>query len=229
MHNNHWKIKHALLFLLLASTFIILLSFIFLPLSITKNPLLIVIFYLFQVLGEMAILFFIGRKIINTSWTRALHIHLLSFYEMFILPIGVYFIYISVFAGIMFLLQMLGFTHIPGLDGQGIDISEKIGNGTFGLILSFIIAVIIAPISEEIIFRGFIGQAFLSKWPALVAIPISSAIFAISHFQFSVIIPLFVIGIILGTLSYTQKSIIPGIVLHMINNASAFTILLFLK
>ena len=213
----------------LVTLYILILGLIFMPLPILNNPLLLVVFYFLQVLGEIVILYIIGRKIIKTSWTKALHIQLISFYEMFILPLGVYFIYITIFAGIVFLLHLLGMTQIPGLTGQGIDITEKIGGGNFGIILSFIVAVIVAPISEEIIFRGFIQQAFLSKCKPFIAIPIASAIFAISHFQFQVIIPLFTIGIVIGTLSYSQKSIIPGIILHMINNASAFSILLLLK
>ena len=79
-----------------------------------------------------------------------------------------------------------------------------------GLALGFILTVVIAPIVEELYFRGVL---------------ISSGAFAILHLQPNVIIYTFVLGLVLSFFYIRLKSIIPGIIFHMINNFIAFSVL----
>lgn len=50
------------------------------------------------------------------------------------------------------------------------------------------------------------------------AIIISAALFSIIHLNPISFIPIFVIGLLLGTLFYKTNSILPSILLHFINN-----------
>jgi len=90
--------------------------------------------------------------------------------------------------------------------------------GHFSLIFS---AFIIAPISEEIMFRGFIMQGLFKYFSPLISILLTALIFAGLHFEFSSIIPLFMIGSVLGWIFYKKKSIYACLLFHAINNGIA--------
>jgi membrane protease YdiL (CAAX protease family) len=94
-----------------------------------------------------------------------------------------------------------------------------------GLALGFILTVVIAPIVEELYFRGLVLPAFTKKYGWVAGVLISSGVFAILHLQPNVIIYTFVLGLVLSFFYIRLKSIIPGIIFHMINNFVAFSVL----
>ncbi len=102
----------------------------------------------------------------------------------------------------------------------------ELGRHGVGLVGSFIVTVMMAPIVEEVYFRGFLLPAFSSKWGDLSGMVLSSLIFGILHMQINVGIYTFILGMILSTMYIRFKSIGPGILLHIINNALAFFVLL---
>ena len=105
-----------------------------------------------------------------------------------------------------------------------IDIGEIMRpDSTLGYIFLFVAVVIVAPIGEEIIFRGFL-QKFLEKyWKDVTrAVLVTSLFFAFIHFNPFWTIQIYLLGVILGFLSWKTKSVIPSILLHMANNGSAF-------
>ena len=92
-------------------------------------------------------------------------------------------------------------------------------------LLPFINTVVIAPIVEELYFRGLVLPAFTKKYGWIAGVLISSGAFAILHLQPNVIIYTFVLGLVLSFFYIRLKSIIPGIIFHMINNFVAFSVL----
>ena len=77
-------------------------------------------------------------------------------------------------------------------------------------VLAIIVVCVIAPISEETIFRGFI-YGWLHRWgPAIFAVPLSAAIFSAAHQQLVLFLPLFFVGVVLASLYQGSRSIIPG-------------------
>ncbi len=81
---------------------------------------------------------------------------------------------------------------------------------------------ILAPIAEEIICRGII-LSFLLKlvrrpWVAIVG---SAALFGIIHMNPIQIFDATLVGILLGWLYYRTGSLIPSIVVHIVNNTAA--------
>jgi membrane protease YdiL (CAAX protease family) len=86
------------------------------------------------------------------------------------------------------------------------------------LLLLFLIAII-APIVEELFFRGMIYPWLRTQGGPILAILASAAIFAALHFIPLLMPALFFIGLILGLLREWSKSIIPCILLHMMQNA----------
>ncbi len=90
------------------------------------------------------------------------------------------------------------------------------------LCLAFVGIVIIAPLAEELLFRGYLFGKLRRYIPTWLAIFITSALFAAVHGQWNVAIDTFALSIILCLLRVTTGSIWPSILLHMLKNGVAF-------
>ena len=89
-------------------------------------------------------------------------------------------------------------------------------------IFGIISITIMAPLVEELLFRGAIQGYMLRKGiKPLHAILITSAIFGIIHMNPIQIPFAFAIGMIFGWLYYRTGSVVPGIIGHFINNSIA--------
>ena len=85
--------------------------------------------------------------------------------------------------------------------------------------IGFITAAFVAPVVEEVVFRGAILRALLQKkWNPWYAILISAAIFGIIHMNLTQGFSAFAVGIFMGWLFYRTRSIWPGVIIHMMNN-----------
>lgn len=104
-------------------------------------------------------------------------------------------------------------------------IGFEYGRNGLGLVLSFIITVIISPIIEELYFRGVALPAIAQKHGYLLGLLSSSAVFAVLHAQANIIIYTFVLGVLLAVMYKHLNSIVPGIILHSLNNLLAFVVL----
>ena len=82
-------------------------------------------------------------------------------------------------------------------------------------IVSLIDFCIFAPILEEFLMRGFILNGLSINYGIIVALLISSILFALLHFNFAQIIPSFICGIILGLIYLYTGSILSCIFAHM--------------
>ncbi len=88
--------------------------------------------------------------------------------------------------------------------------------------LSLIALVILPPMVEETVFRGFIFPALSKKKGAIVGAILTSLLFGIAHLQYNVSLYTIVLSLILCFMYYRLRSIWPGIFLHMINNYIAY-------
>lgn len=87
-----------------------------------------------------------------------------------------------------------------------------------GNLASVIVICLLAPVLEEMLFRGVILRAFLNQYPRVKAIGLSALIFGLAHlnvYQFSVA---FVLGVVAGWLYERSRSLIPCIALHATYN-----------
>ena len=83
-------------------------------------------------------------------------------------------------------------------------------------------AVIIAGISEEILFRGFLQKSFENSVSRIRAVILSSLVFSLMHLS-PQLLQIFLLGVLLGYIALRTDSLYPSIVLHMINNAIAIS------
>lgn len=85
---------------------------------------------------------------------------------------------------------------------------------------------ILAPLAEEMVFRGAILRTLLNYFNGRmywIPIIVSALLFGLVHGNMAQLLNAFLIGILLGWMYYRTESIVPGIVLHWVNNTVAYT------
>jgi uncharacterized protein len=83
----------------------------------------------------------------------------------------------------------------------------------------FFTAAIAAPVFEEILFRGFLLPSLTRYFPVGGAIALSSLIFATAHLSLSEILPLTVLGALLGFVYTRSRGLLSSIMLHSLWNS----------
>lgn len=89
----------------------------------------------------------------------------------------------------------------------------------------FISTVILAPVTEEFLFRGLLLNKLAETSSNKRALIISSLLFGILHFG-SFIIPQFIGGLLYGIVYIKTKKLIYPILMHVMNNLIPFSLLL---
>ena len=98
------------------------------------------------------------------------------------------------------------------------------------ILLGFISVVVVAPIIEEFLFRGFLysqlRRSFLKDWGAVA---ISSLVWTAIHFQYEVgiLFFLFLFGLFLGYFRIKYNSLQIPVALHALNNLIAFILTIY--
>ncbi len=119
----------------------------------------------------------------------------------------------------------------PDVSGPVTDlVRDTRGPALIGVVL---FAVVGAPIVEELFFRGLVLRSFQRRLPDVVAIPLSSLLFGVSHLQplsaaglFLVITSLFAFGVVLAVLAVRTGRLGPPIWTHAAFNAFTVVVLL---
>ena len=88
-----------------------------------------------------------------------------------------------------------------------------------GLVLFSV--VVVAPITEEFIFRGVLLHRWGVKWGIRPAIVMTSILFGMLH---SNLVGLFVFGVVMALLYLSTRSLLVPMVAHALNNAIASSI-----
>ncbi len=95
---------------------------------------------------------------------------------------------------------------------------NKIFEGDFGWWGAFMKVAVIAPIVEELIFRGLILQGFRRNYNALTAVVMSALLFALFHLNPWQFPATFILGLLLGWIMFRTNNILLAILGHSINN-----------
>ncbi len=107
--------------------------------------------------------------------------------------------------------------------------------GLFTKTLFFVVGGVIAPVAEEIVFRGlifgYLRQMFkhelfgyLRHWNVVLAVLVSTALFAIIHFRTAIPITQIVGGMVFALAYHKTGSLIAPMVIHMLGNLAIFTL-----
>lgn len=103
---------------------------------------------------------------------------------------------------------------IPDIMEQSFDILQSGWGGILAI-------AIIGPVLEELLFRGAITKALLQQYSPTKAILISALLFGVFHINPAQILPAFLIGILFAWTYYKTNSLIPCILMHVLNNSLA--------
>ncbi len=105
-----------------------------------------------------------------------------------------------------------------GSNNQAIGIQGEFGNS---FLLAVLAVAVVAPISEEIMFRGFLFRYLQGRLPLWGAVLVSAVIFSAAHAGWqepTLFLPIFADGLVLAYLCAKSGSIWPGVMVHMTIN-----------
>lgn len=89
---------------------------------------------------------------------------------------------------------------------------------------SLVAVCVLAPVLEEMLFRGIILRAFLLQYPRWTAILASAVFFGFAHMNVYQFVVAFLLGTFSGWLYERTRSLVPCIVLHASYNAAVFAL-----
>lgn len=185
-----------------------------------KNPLTLFLLKAFSGIVSVSLVYAYVRS--RGGW-QALGITTFRM-KALIKTIFAYMSYVSASALVFYLL----YVHAPWFD---IDQAQDVGvaelGGRLDTILTFGSLVVLAPLLEEVVFRGFLFQGIARRtgfWGAALG---SSAVFGLFHGQWNVAVDTFILGIAACWLVWSTRSVWPAILLHMLKNGIAFWVFFY--
>ena len=99
------------------------------------------------------------------------------------------------------------------------DLLTMFGTTPMSMALAVICVVVLAPFIEEIIFRGVFLSTLETSMSRTLAVIATALIFAVYHASAWAFLPHLFLGLALGYLAATRKTLWPAIVLHALYNA----------
>ena len=189
--------------------------------TVTLDPevLLVNIGFQFVIAGVVTVLAL--RRVTATAW---LGLRWPSWYWVFLIaPGGVLFMWL-VFGG----LQMSGY--VEWMESLGVEtVQETVkllqkSEDPVVLGLMAAAAVVVAPLCEEIVFRGYfypVMKRFAGAWPAAIC---SAIVFAAAHGNLTALLPLFIFGGVLVFLYEKTGSIWTPMAVHFCFNSATVVI-----
>jgi membrane protease YdiL (CAAX protease family) len=171
----------------------------------------------------LAITIFVPWKIAHCKTTRdELGLRgLPTWTDLLMAPIG-FIVFMIVAVILMAAMQKI----LPGINWeqeQDVGFNNIIASSDF--FLAFICLVILAPVAEEIIFRGWLYGKIRAHVSAIPAMIVVSLLFGIVHGQWNVGVTVFVMSLAMCTMRELTGTIWGGILVHMIKNGIAFYML----
>lgn len=80
--------------------------------------------------------------------------------------------------------------------------------------------IVVAPVVEELFFRGFVFAGLRERYGWRKAGLISAGLFAVLHFQPLMVLPILLLGMIFAYLYHRSGSIWPAVIVHVLTNAA---------
>jgi membrane protease YdiL (CAAX protease family) len=108
---------------------------------------------------------------------------------------------------------------VSELQDPGLTAAEKVFLG--------VVAVVVAPMVEELLFRGILYPAIKQLGYPRLALWGSSVLFALVHFNMATFVPLLVFALVLVRLYENFENLLAPIVAHSLFNAANFLVLIY--
>lgn len=106
-----------------------------------------------------------------------------------------------------------------GIEPQGV---KQVVKGLPGnMLANLVLLALLAPLVEELVFRGLLYGWVAGRWGGLAAWLVSSIAFAAAHYEPAHVVLVLPLGLLFGWLRRRTDSLLPSLVAHILNNAFA--------
>lgn len=131
-------------------------------------------------------------------------------------PISASYLFWTAIMGIS-MIYMIDFlmSHLTFLPDWMSDTFDVLQSGWLGILC----VGVLGPILEELLFRGAVTKVLLKRYSPVTAILISGLLFGIFHMNPAQVVGAMLIGFVLAWIYYKTRSLIPCILIHIINNS----------
>ena len=129
-------------------------------------------------------------------------------------------------AGICIQLVYISVLHASGVNTDRIDLYNFVEESAVVLLILTFLALIVAPIVEELFFRGFVYGGLASRYNARKGALVSALVFAAAHIDPLTFLPLFLLGLMYAWLYHRTKKLWAPVFAHFSNNAIALAVFL---
>jgi uncharacterized protein len=115
-----------------------------------------------------------------------------------------------------------------GLQPEGMKQVFEIVQGPGQLGISLLLLAVLAPLVEELVFRGLLYGWIAGRWNSRAAWLISSILFAAAHMEPAHVILVLPLGLLFGWLRRRTDSLLPSLFAHIVNNGFALLAAVYL-
>ena len=125
---------------------------------------------------------------------------------------------------------VVGWLYLPFVDQHDVDKPAQAlvdsAHGAGGKVLLVLMTVVLAPIAEEVFYRGLILRSLSRALPVWAAVVVTAVVFGVMHFEWVQLVGLSLFGMLAGALAARTGRLGPAILAHMGFNAIALVHLL---
>ncbi|TMJ25962.1 MAG: CPBP family intramembrane metalloprotease [Alphaproteobacteria bacterium] len=115
-----------------------------------------------------------------------------------------------------------------GIEPQGMKQVIEVVREPRQLVISLLLFAVLAPLVEELVFRGLIYGWVAGRWGSVPALVVSSLAFAAAHFEPAHIVLVLPLGLLFGWLRRRTDSLLPSLFSHIVNNGFALLAAVYL-
>ena len=115
-----------------------------------------------------------------------------------------------------------------GIEPQGMKQVIDVVREPHELILSLLLLSVLAPVVEELVFRGLLYGWIAGRWGGTPALVVSSLAFAAAHWEPAHVILVLPLGFLFGWLRRRTDSLLPSLFSHIMNNGFALLAAVYL-
>ncbi|MBI3196250.1 MAG: CPBP family intramembrane metalloprotease [Rhodospirillales bacterium] len=116
-----------------------------------------------------------------------------------------------------------------GLEPQGVKQAMRVAHEPAAFLISLALLAGLAPLVEELVFRGLLYGWLESRWGPGLAFVVSSLAFAAAHVEPAHAFLVLPLGLLFGLLRWRTGSLWPSLVAHMANNGLAVAAAAYLQ
>jgi membrane protease YdiL (CAAX protease family) len=104
------------------------------------------------------------------------------------------------------------------------NVPDAVTRDQLAMVMAGVLAIVAAPLAEELFFRGFLFRGLL-RWGFAPAAMLSAGIFSAAHLSVGAFIPFFLVGFIMAWLYWREGRLWDTIVFHFLFNTTSFVLL----